>query len=80
MSYEYIVEPPESRHRHNLPHSYNTPNTVVKCSCGTMFVWQYSGLDDNGYSDGWGWQTLSRWRPKHREARRLVKEHHGTED
>lgn len=79
MSYEFVVEPPESRHRHDLPLKYNTPNTVVKCSCGTMFVWQYSSWSDDGYSNGWGWEKLSSWRPKHKEARRLVREQYESE-
>lgn len=79
--YRYLVEPDDTRHTCALP-SYNgegthrgylAPNTVVRCDCGKRYVWQYSSIDDNGYSDGWGWQRLSFWRPKHRTARRLLR-------
>jgi len=54
---------------------HHVPNTVVRCNgCNRLYVWAYSSMDDNGYSDGWGWERLSSWRPKHRKARRFLRD------
>lgn len=78
----YVVRPDNSRHRCSLPNAGGSRtsdlalDTVVECDCGQRYVWQYSSsqygnVDD--YSDGWGWESLSHWRPKHRRARRLLR-------